>query len=55
MSFVLASVLVRPLAFLTIRFPADRYEIAYGGEIADDPHALFSPEELAEEGIALVI
>jgi DNA-binding GntR family transcriptional regulator len=38
-----------------VKAAANRYEIAYGAEIADDPNALFTPEELAEEGIALVI
>jgi DNA invertase Pin-like site-specific DNA recombinase len=44
-----------PLEVTEVKAAANRYEIAHGAEIADDPHALFSPEELAEEGIALVI
>ncbi|RCG28973.1 GntR family transcriptional regulator [Sphaerisporangium album] len=44
-----------PLEVTEVKAAANRYEIAHGAEIADDPNGLFTPEELAEEGIALVI
>jgi hypothetical protein len=44
-----------PLEVTEVKAPANRYEIAQATEVADDPNALFSPDELAEEGIALAI
>ncbi|SEG94896.1 hypothetical protein SAMN04489712_1547 [Thermomonospora echinospora] len=45
----------RMLEATEVKVPANRFEIGHGAELADDPHALFTPEELASEGIALII
>lgn len=38
-----------------VKAPANSFEIGHGAELADDPNALFTPEELADEGISLII
>ncbi|MGW3365707.1 GntR family transcriptional regulator [Streptosporangium canum] len=44
-----------PIEVTEVKAPANRYEIGYSAELADDPSAVFTPEELADNGIALVI
>lgn len=45
----------RPIEVTEVKAPANRFELGHGAELADDPNALFTPEELADEGIALLI
>ncbi|MEU6743013.1 GntR family transcriptional regulator [Streptosporangium sandarakinum] len=45
----------RPIEVTEVKAPADHYEIGYSAELADDPSAVFTPQELADNGIALVI
>jgi DNA-binding GntR family transcriptional regulator len=44
-----------PIEVAEVKAPANRYEIGYHAELADDPNADFTPQELADSGIALVI
>jgi hypothetical protein len=44
-----------PIEVTEVKAPANRYEIGYSAELADDLSAVFTPEELVDNGIALVI
>jgi DNA-binding GntR family transcriptional regulator len=45
----------RILEVTEVKAPANHFEIGHGAELADDPNALFTSEELADEGISLII
>ncbi|MFF0860327.1 UTRA domain-containing protein [Nonomuraea sp. NPDC003560] len=45
----------RPIEVTEVKAPANRYEIGYHRELADDPEADFTPQELSDNGIDLVI
>ncbi|GAA1519752.1 hypothetical protein GCM10009677_61330 [Sphaerisporangium rubeum] len=45
----------RRIEVTDVKAPANQFEIAYALEVADDPNALFTREEMAENGITLVI
>ncbi|MBO3747973.1 GntR family transcriptional regulator [Streptosporangiaceae bacterium NEAU-GS5] len=45
----------RPIEVTEVKAPANRYEIAHHHGVAADPDAAFTTEELAENGISLVI
>ncbi|HEY8478293.1 MAG TPA: hypothetical protein VIL71_00545 [Spirillospora sp.] len=38
-----------------VKAPANRFELAYGAELADDQDALFRPEEPADGAVALLV
>ncbi|MER6176743.1 hypothetical protein [Streptosporangium sp. NPDC001681] len=44
-----------PIEITEVKAPANRYEIGCSAELADDVSAVFTPEELADNGIALTI
>ncbi|MEN3541040.1 GntR family transcriptional regulator [Microbispora sp. ZYX-F-249] len=45
----------RPIEVTEVKAPANRYEIGYHIELADDPDADLTPQELSDNGIDLVI
>ncbi|MBP2706548.1 GntR family transcriptional regulator [Microbispora sp. RL4-1S] len=45
----------RPIEVTEVKAPANRYEIGYHTELADDPDADLTPQELSDNGIDLVI
>ncbi|MEV4294268.1 GntR family transcriptional regulator [Microbispora rosea] len=45
----------RPIEVTEVKAPANRYEIGYHSELADDPDAHLTPQELSDNGIDLVI
>ncbi|MGW5260923.1 hypothetical protein ACWEQG_08115 [Microbispora sp. NPDC004025] len=45
----------RPIEVTEIKAPANRYEIGYHTELADDPDSDLTPQELSDNGIDLVI
>lgn len=45
----------RPVEVTEVKAPANRYEIGYHTELADDPDADLTPQELSDNGIDLVI
>ncbi|MFE3454625.1 GntR family transcriptional regulator [Nonomuraea sp. NPDC059194] len=44
-----------PIEVTEVKAPANRYEIGYHRELADNPEAHFTPQELSNNGIDLVI
>ncbi|MGI5486728.1 GntR family transcriptional regulator [Microtetraspora malaysiensis] len=44
-----------PIEVTEVKAPANRYEIAYHAELADNPDIKFTPQELSDSGISLVI
>ncbi len=44
-----------PIEVTEVKAPANRYEIGQHTELADDPDATFTPEELTDHGIDLMI
>lgn len=44
-----------PIKVTEVKAPANRYEIGHHTELADDPNATFTPEELTDQGIDLTI
>ncbi|MGW4413020.1 UTRA domain-containing protein [Nonomuraea sp. NPDC004702] len=44
-----------PIEVTELKAPANRYEIGYHRELADDPEADLTPQELADNGIDFVI
>jgi hypothetical protein len=44
-----------PIEVTEVKAPANRYEIGHHRELADDPEADLTPQELADNGIDLVI
>ena len=45
----------RPIEVTEVKAPANRYEIGFHTELADDPDADLTPQELSDNGIDLVI
>ncbi|XVQ83672.1 GntR family transcriptional regulator [Microbispora siamensis] len=45
----------RPIEVTEVKAPANRYEIGHHTELADDPDADLTPQELSDNGIDLVI
>lgn len=45
----------RPMEVTEVKAPANRFELAYGAELADDQDALFRPEEPADGAVALLV
>ncbi|MEU8104096.1 UTRA domain-containing protein [Nonomuraea muscovyensis] len=44
-----------PIEVTEVKAPANRYEVGYHREIAEDPEAVFAAQELSDNGIDLVI
>lgn len=44
-----------PIEVTEVKAPANHYEIGYHHEIAEDPEAVFTAQELSDNGIDLVI
>ncbi|MEU0564204.1 hypothetical protein ABZ297_02250 [Nonomuraea sp. NPDC005983] len=44
-----------PIEVTEVKAPVNRYEIGYHHELAEDPEVVFTPQELRDNGIDLVI
>ncbi|MEV1172475.1 hypothetical protein [Nonomuraea sp. NPDC049784] len=52
---VIRRTMAHPIEVTEVKAPANRYEIGYQRELADEPEADLTPEERSDNGIDLVI